>query len=153
MTSRLQARGLRNAQFPTRARVTYFAEKSLKVELMYKREDEWTECFVVPDVKLPSVTYLGFSAETGELSDNHDIISVETKNLYSPSGKSTGSTTTMTGSGAQKEFSKNKYAGKSGSGEGGGWGWFLLKFVVFGLVLTGAYVGFTVYRAKKRDRF
>jgi len=155
LTSRLQARGLRNAQFPTRARVTYFAEKSLKVDLMYKREDEWTECFVVPDVKLPSVTYLGFSAETGELSDNHDIIKVETKNLYSPSGKTTGSsTTTMKGAGAQKDFSRNKYAGKSGSGQGGGgWGWFLLKFVVFGLVLAGAYVGFTVYRAKKRDRF
>jgi mannose-binding lectin 2 len=36
---------------------------------------------------------------------------------------------------------------------GGGWTWFLMKFVLFGLALTGAYVGYTVYRTKQRDRF
>jgi mannose-binding lectin 2 len=114
---------------------------------MYKKEDEWTPCFDVPDIKLPGVTYLGFSAETGELSDNHDIIKVETKNLYSPSGAA----------GTPKDYSKNaykpnQYAKKEGSS--GGWGWFLLKFVLFGLVVTGGYVGFTVFRAnRRRDRF
>jgi mannose-binding lectin 2 len=147
LTSIKQARGLRNANIPTKARVTYFAEKSLKVELMYKKEDEWTPCFDVPNIKLPGVTYLGFSAETGELSDNHDIIKVETKNLYSPSGAA----------GTPKDYSKNaykpnQYAKKEGSG--GGWGWFFLKFVLFGLVVTGGYVGFTVLRAnRRRDRF
>lgn len=38
-------------------------------------------------------------------------------------------------------------------GASGGWGWFLFKFVLFGLAITGAYVGFTVYRARQRDRF
>lgn len=37
--------------------------------------------------------------------------------------------------------------------EGGSWTRLLVKFVLFGLVLTGAYVGFTVYRTKQRDRF
>lgn len=142
----MQARGLRNAHFPTKARITYFQEKSLSVELMFKKEDEWTPCFEVPGVKLPSVTYLGFSAETGELSDNHDLIKVETKNLYSPSGQTGNSQ-------AQKDFSKNKYR-PSKQTQGGGWGWFFLKFVLFGLALTGAYAGFTMYRAnKRRDRF
>ncbi len=91
-----------------------------------------------PGHQAARVTYLGFSAETGELSDNHDIIKVETKNLYSPSGAA----------GTPKDYSKsayrpNQYAKK----EGGGWGWFFLKFVIFGLVVTGAYVGFTVFRA------
>jgi mannose-binding lectin 2 len=35
----------------------------------------------------------------------------------------------------------------------GSWSWFLFKFVLFGLAVTGAYVGFTVYRARQRDRF
>ena len=142
-----KARGVRNANFPTKARITYFAEKSLSVQLMYKKEDEWTDCFEVTDVKLPSVTYLGFSGETGELSDNHDIVKVETKNLYSPSGK--------TNTNQPKENTKSKYAGSKNSqkSQGGGWGWFLLKFVLFGLVVTGAYVGYTVFRAKRRDRF
>ncbi|TKX27306.1 legume-like lectin family protein [Elsinoe australis] len=138
------ARGLRNTDFPTKMKVTYFAEQSLKVELMYKKEDEWTQCFEVPNVKLPSVTYLGLTAETGELSDNFDIMKLETKNLYStgtgnlPHGKNT-------------DFGKNptSHAAKSG----GSWTWFFLKFIIFGLLLTGAYVGFTMYRAGRRDRF
>jgi mannose-binding lectin 2 len=147
-----QARGLRNANVPTKARVTYFQEKSLTVDLMYKKEDEWTPCFEVPNIKLPAIAYLGFSAETGELSDNHDIVKVETKNLYSPSGAA----------GKSKDYSKSAFkpnpgTGNLGSGnksQGAGWGWFMLKFVLFGLALTGAYVGFTVYRAnKRRDRF
>ncbi|KAL8737694.1 MAG: hypothetical protein Q9190_008085, partial [Brigantiaea leucoxantha] len=77
------ARGLRTASFPTKIRLSYFQETSLKVDLLYKSEDEWTECFETPGpLTLPSVAYLGFSAETGELHDNHDVISVETKNKY-----------------------------------------------------------------------
>lgn len=145
------ARGVRNANFPTKARVTYFAEKSLKVELMYKKEDEWSDCFEVKDIKLPSVTYLGFSGETGELSDNHDIIKVETKNLYSPSGKTSNTS-------PSKDQSKSKYS-KSTKNKpqtpktSGGWGWFFLKFILFGLTLVGAYVGFTIFRQRRRDRF
>ncbi|KXT08097.1 hypothetical protein AC579_1473 [Pseudocercospora musae] len=142
------ARGLRNADVPTKAKITYFQDKSLVVDLMYKNEDEWTRCFEFGSVKLPTVTYLGFSAETGELSDNHDIVTVSTKNLYSPSGQS----------GAAGSKDSNRKKGKTGSppkpaGEGGGWGWFFFKFIIFGVVVTAAYVGFTVYRAKQRDRF
>ncbi|KAL8991879.1 MAG: hypothetical protein Q9188_007685, partial [Gyalolechia gomerana] len=76
------ARGIRSSSVPTKIRLTYFAEKSLAVTLQYKAENEWTECFETGPLTLPSVSYLGFSAETGELSDNHDIISIETKNKY-----------------------------------------------------------------------
>ncbi|KAJ4356492.1 uncharacterized protein N0V89_004526 [Didymosphaeria variabile] len=137
------ARGIRNAGIPTKARFTYFADKSLKLDLQYKQEDEWTECFEIENFKVPPVAYLGFSAETGELSDNHDIVSVRTQNLYMKGGASSSSSTSKkTGSSAvrQKESS-------------GSWGWFLFKFVLFGLALTGAYVGYTVYRARQRDRF
>ncbi|KAL8673013.1 MAG: hypothetical protein Q9168_002536, partial [Polycauliona sp. 1 TL-2023] len=60
-----QARGIRTASNPTKIRLTYFQEKSLKVDLMYKSENEWTECFETGPLTLPSVAYLGFSAETG----------------------------------------------------------------------------------------
>jgi len=113
---------------------------------MYKKEDEWTQCFEVPGVKLPSVTYLGFSAETGELSDNFDIVKVETRNLYSASN--------MKQQQAQKDYGKKSSPPKkSKNPSSGGWGWFFLKFVLFGLVCTGGYVGFTMYRTSRRDRF
>ena len=92
------ARGIRGATVPTRARLSYFQDKSLKLELMYKQEDQWELCFQTNEPPtIPSVAYLGFSAETGELSDNHDIVNVFTKNLYDtkkttdygPSGKDT----------------------------------------------------------------
>ncbi|KAF2735936.1 vesicular integral-membrane protein VIP36 precursor [Polyplosphaeria fusca] len=140
------ARGIRNANIPTKARFTYFADKSLKLDLQYKAEDEWTECFDIPNFKIPPVAYLGFSAETGELSDNHDIISVKTLNLYQHN----------TGSNAQAAAASGGKAGSTinrGKKEGGSWTWFFMKFIFFGLAITGAYVGFTVYRAKQRDRF
>ena len=140
------ARGIRNADFPTRAKITYFQDKQLTVDLMYKKEDEWTRCFEVPNVKLPSVTYLGFSAETGELSDKHDIIKVETKNLYSPSGR------TGTGAAGSKDYSRSKGRPKKAK-QSGGWFWFFIKFLMFGLAVAGAYVGFTMYRSRQKDRF
>jgi len=144
-----QARGIRNQGIPTKARVTYFQERSLKVELSYKNEDEWTTCFETGAIKLPSVTYLGFSAETGELSDNHDIIKIETRNLYSPTG-STGSA-----SGSQ-QYSRNKGRPVKPHRQGtGSWFAFLLKAIlVLGVLGAVGYVAFTAYRSKgRRDRF
>lgn len=140
------ARGLRNSDFPTRAKVTYFQDKHLRVDLMYKKEDEWTMCFQVENVKLPETAYLGFSAETGELSDNHDIVSVETKNLYSPSGQ--------TGSAAgSSSYSRKKGRPEPPRSEGGSWFWTITKVLLFFAVLGGGYVAYTVYRTRRRDRF
>ncbi|KAK5708397.1 hypothetical protein LTR97_000937 [Elasticomyces elasticus] len=139
-------RGIRNADFNTKAKITYFQDKQLTVDIMYKKEDEWTRCFEVPNVKLPSVTYLGFSAETGELSDNHDLYKVETKNLYSPSGS------TNRGAAGSKEYSRGKGRPNQPK-ESGSWMWFFTKFLLAGSVLVVAYVGFTAYRARQRDRF
>lgn len=141
------ARGIRNTDFNPKARVTYFQDKLLTVDLMYKNEDEWTRCFEVPNVKLPGVAYLGFSAETGELSDNHDIIKIDARNLYSPTGQ--------TGTSGSSDYNRKK-GGPGGRAatvkEGSGWGWFFVKFLIFGLVLAGCYVGFTMYRSKQRNR-
>ena len=123
-------------------RLTYFHEKSFVVETMHHNEDEWTPCFNLTTIKMPTAYYLGFSAETGELSDNHDIISVETKNLYDAARRAPDSTDKA---GAGKKQRKSK------SSSGGGWGWFFFKLMLFGLVCGGGYVGFTMYRANKRS--
>lgn len=144
-------------------RLTYFAEKSLTLEVIYKREDDWQLCFDIPDVKLPPVTYLGLTAETGELSDNFDIIKVETKNLYSTApnkdaakeskpkppkdAKKTGKSKSRSKGGTREQRNFDKPKSKST------WTWFFLKFVLFGLLVTLAYLGFTMYRAQRRDRF
>jgi mannose-binding lectin 2 len=140
------ARGIRNSKTPTKLRLTYFQDKSLKLELMYKAEDEWQLCFETNEPPtIPAVTYLGFSAETGELSDNHDIISIDAKNLYITGGSSSKPTTPgrgMNTKGAQGQ-------------SGGSWTWFIFKVFLFFLVIGGGYVGYTAYRTnqKRNHRF
>ena len=134
-----KARGLRGGSIPTKIRLTYYQEVSLKVELQYKAADEWTECFETEAIKLPQSAYLGFSAETGELSDNHDIISVSSSNLHIRQDR---------GSSSSK---KAKPYNPGGDKERGSWRWFFLKIVLFGIVAVGGYVGYTTYRASKRN--
>ncbi|OTF84010.1 VIP36-like protein, partial [Euroglyphus maynei] len=45
---------------------------------------EWTDCFVSQGVYLPTGLYLGVTAATGDLSDNHDVISIKTYRLETP---------------------------------------------------------------------
>ena len=145
----VQARGIRSASIPTKARLTYFQDQYLKVDLQYKELDEWTSCFELGSITLPPVAYLGFSAETGELSDNFDIISVESKNIYISPQTDGSKKDSSSGSGRQKGKSYDPNKGPPS----GGWGWFLIKVVLFIIVAVGGYVGFTMYRAQKRTRF
>ncbi|CAI6088923.1 unnamed protein product [Clonostachys chloroleuca] len=140
------ARGIRHSSIPTKMRLTYFQEKQLKLELQYKKETDWMTCFdIETPPAIPNIAYLGFSAETGELSDNHDIISVKAKNLYmSPS--TAGSSKSPGGKGRNK----NRVTPPK---QGGSWGWFFAKILIFFLLVGGAYVGYTAYRTKTKTRF
>jgi lectin, mannose-binding 2 len=131
-------------------KIRYFHDKSLEVSLSYDAEHKkWEQCFTLPNVKLPSVAYLGFSAETGELSDNHDLISVEARNLYELN-QGHGSTT---GPNPEKP-SKRRKNRKPRTGRRRGWTGMLIKFLLLGLIVAGVYIGFTVYRSQKsRSRF
>jgi lectin, mannose-binding 2 len=142
------ARGIRHATVPTKLKLTYFQDKQLKLELQYKTEGEWITCFdLEKPPAIPQIAYLGFSAETGELSDNHDIISVRARNLYmSPKSSGSGKGSAGAGKTKPKKFKKKQ--------EGGSWFWFLVKIMLVAVVLGGGYVGFTAYRAtKKTHRF
>ena len=146
IANRDQARGLRGASVPTKAKLTYFQDRSLRLQLQYKSEDTWIDCFNIEPttqqpLKMPNSAYLSFSAETGELSDNFDIISVETRNMYNAVGSSTG-----TKSGQQGRGGRGRREKKSG-----GWGWFLTKIILFIVVAGGGYVGYSYYRMKQRN--
>lgn len=137
------ARGIRHSSIPTKLRLTYFQDKQLKLELQYRNEDDWQLCFDLEQPPaIPNIAYLGFTAETGELSDNHDIISVSAKNLYQAPG-----TAGRQGPGT-KSRSKATYKAKK---EGGSWTWFFTKIILFILAVGGSYVGYTAWRAKNKS--
>ena len=119
------------------------------MKLQYKREDEWIDCFHLEPtadqpLKMPNTAYLGFSAETGELSDNFDIVSVETRNLYQSVGPNAGA------SGKSGYGSRRGGKGRQQK-KGAGWGWFFFKVIMFFMIVGGGYVGFTWYRTSKRN--
>ncbi|KAI0919098.1 hypothetical protein AcW1_003439 [Taiwanofungus camphoratus] len=68
----------RRTNVATKLRVSYVRDNYLNVKVQYRAWDDWVECFTVHGIRLPTVPYLGFSAMTGDVSDNHDIISVAT---------------------------------------------------------------------------
>ncbi|KAK8088037.1 hypothetical protein PG997_002998 [Apiospora hydei] len=136
------ARGIRHASVPTKLKLTYFQDKQLKLELQYKSEDEWTLCFETSEPPGHPLGHLSrLQCRDWQLSDNHDIISVNARNLYT-SGGQTGSKSSPGGR-KSKQHKPEK--------QGGGWGWFLFKIVMVGVVLGGGYVGYTVYRTKNRS--
>jgi mannose-binding lectin 2 len=119
----------------------------LTLQLQYKSEGTWTDCFKVEagdgvTIKMPNTAYLGFSAHTGELSDNFDIMNLETRNLYSPVGS-------QTPRGNYGKPSTN-HASSTNKKSSGGWGWFFFKIILFCGVCGGGYVGYNAYRTNKR---
>lgn len=117
------------------------------MQLQYKSTDAWIDCFTVTPteaqpLKMPNTAYLGFSAHTGELSDNFDIVSLETRNLYNPIAANAGRDRAA----AARASSRGKAPKKSG----GGWGWFFFKVIFFAGVVGGGYVAYTKYKEKQR---
>ncbi|KAF9910627.1 hypothetical protein BX616_010823 [Lobosporangium transversale] len=72
----------RRKDIPTKGRITYYRESgTLTFQIQTVAWDQWDPCFTLYDVKLPPLSYLGFTAVTGEVHDNHDIISVTTSTM------------------------------------------------------------------------
>lgn len=63
----------RNVEYDTHISIKYVNEK-LTVLTDIEDKHEWKVCFESKNVKLPTGYYFGASATTGDLSDNHDII-------------------------------------------------------------------------------
>lgn len=64
----------RNVDYDTYVRILY-RKQVLKVMLDTKGTNTWTTCFLVKDLSLPTGYFFGLSASTGDLADNHDILS------------------------------------------------------------------------------
>lgn len=73
----------RNLEFDTHLTVRYERD-TLTVSTDIANKGAWKECFSVKGVKLPTGYYFGMSANTGDLSDNHDILSIRLFELDLP---------------------------------------------------------------------
>lgn len=73
----------RNLEHDTHIAIRYERD-TLIVSTDFANKAAWKECFSVKDIKLPTGYYFGISATTGDLSDNHDILSIRLFELDLP---------------------------------------------------------------------
>ncbi|CUM66739.1 uncharacterized protein PRCAT00004420001 [Priceomyces carsonii] len=71
----------------TKARIVYIKDGYFSLDFNYDGVDgKWKNCVTLSDVHLPQVKYLGFTAETGDISQNVDVIENKIYALYKSEG-------------------------------------------------------------------
>ncbi|KAH0956312.1 hypothetical protein HN011_008084 [Eciton burchellii] len=65
----------RNVEYDTHIAIKY-ERNILSVFTDISNKMAWKECFIVDEIRLPTGYYIGISGTTGDLSDNHDILSI-----------------------------------------------------------------------------
>ncbi|KAJ7503139.1 legume-like lectin family-domain-containing protein [Mycena galericulata] len=123
----------RQTNVATKVKITYVKDSFLDVKIQFRAWDEWTDCFRMEKVNLISAPFLGFSAMTGDVSDNHDIISVTTYSaVLSPQS-------------AQRD--KPTFFSRGPDGKGSWFGTFVKLFLFVG-VCAGGYYGYEQYKRR-----
>ncbi|KAF8055789.1 legume-like lectin family-domain-containing protein [Lyophyllum atratum] len=129
----------RRTNVATKLKVTYVRDKFLDVKIQHKAWDDWSDCFHLKNVSLPTNPFLGFSAMTGDVSDAHDIITVTTYSAII----------------MQPDTPKKKKGGifsgpRSADPEDAGtWLGFFFKLFLFAGVCGGGYYGFQEYKRRQ----
>jgi len=128
----------RSTNVATKLKLTYMKGGYLDVKIHYKAWDDWTTCFTLRNVTLPDSPYLGFSAMTGDVADDHDIIGIST---YSAILSST-------------DTPRNKFAkGLAPDVAAPGWLWFIAKFLLFLGAVAGCLYGYKTYALRSAQSF
>ncbi|KAJ3120059.1 hypothetical protein HK098_004903 [Nowakowskiella sp. JEL0407] len=136
----------RAKEWPTKAKVKYVDGGYLQIQINLRGTDEWDDCVIIPHVELPKLGYIGFSAATGDVSDNHDIIQVKTVGILNPDTKRFGAPLDGT---SKKRPSIAKEGGTTVLG------FFLWILAAIGVLIV-AYVAYFIYlqtNAKSYKRF
>ena len=156
---------VRGSSEPVKARLTYYKNHILQVSLCISLppilkylyivceqlslsgggSTEWQTCFVLSNVTLPEPGYIGVTARTGELFDNHDILKLETfvhirHDEY-------------IGTDAVDSHIHDDSAGHVSSGNGGSLFGALLRLTGMGVVAAIAFMVYRAYSKKNMKRF
>ncbi|KAI9099882.1 legume-like lectin family-domain-containing protein [Phlyctochytrium arcticum] len=133
----------REKSWPTAGRVRYIKNSSLEVAVKYETDGFFKDCFIVNNVTLPTTGYLGFTAHTGGVSDNHDIIKVVTKSITNPTYHQ----------GVPLEQAKQAAAREAVLSSSSGFSHFLIVVLSIGGFLAACYGIWVALRVKEERSF
>jgi len=130
----------RRTNVATKLKVTYVRNNFLDVKIQYKAWDDWSDCFHLKNVTLPSEPFLGFTAMTGDVSDAHDIITVTTYSAILAQSSTRDKKKTSI-------FSKPRLTSSPESP--GTWLGFFFKLFLFVGICAGGYYGYMEYKRRQ----
>ncbi|KAK7109110.1 vesicular integral-membrane protein VIP36-like [Littorina saxatilis] len=141
------------AQFRNKDYDTYLAiryeDNTLKVSVDVDNKNGWRECFVVHGVKLPVGYFLGASAATGELADNHDVISVK---FYELESEKKNPPYTGLPEATVMEAPRDRVEDKRGSlSSYSGWKLFMIIILIIIALAVVGVVGFIVFQKQQEN--
>lgn len=116
---------IRRTKVASKFRLTYVKDVFLELALHTEEWETWETCFKLraDNISMPANPYIGLSAMTGDVSDNHDIISVSSSHIvYKPRSKAELAAERETHFGAAAASKKKKLGGLAGFFAGTGRG-------------------------------
>lgn len=126
-------------------------EKRLTIHDDVDGEGKWSKCFDVVGIELPTGYYLGLSAATGDLADNHDILGMKFFDLDKEDQGGPGHEETMKivpKALNAAPYREHVYGPPTSTRTQRAFGW-LFALALFGAL--AAFGGFVFYRKKQRD--
>jgi len=125
-----------------------YENKQLTVKTDVDNNKSWESCFHVDGVNLPKGLYFGISSATGDLFDNHDVISLKVYEIEVES-KDAASDDAELEVGVDKLEEKLEADAESDGegGSGGGGGGYFKYFLA--LIVIGGIVGAVIYFRKE----
>ncbi|KAI8894245.1 legume-like lectin family-domain-containing protein [Globomyces pollinis-pini] len=140
----------RNLEVNSKARVTYLNQKYLKVELDTDNTGTYTNCFQA-NVTLPVGYYWGFSALTGGVSSQHDIISVKAWHILSNENSDIYKSGIVNDNKAGY-YQDSKHGSTDYPPKSEGWGVVTILVILILVAIVG-YVGWVAYRTSQANNY
>ncbi|KAI0001053.1 legume-like lectin family-domain-containing protein [Russula vinacea] len=109
----------------TKLKVIYVKDTVLDVKIQWRGWEEWSDCFTLKDISIPTNPYIGLTAMTGDVTDAHDVISVAISSAI------------LSAAEAPRDKLKTSESGA---------GWFsFTRLLIFGAAIAGVRYGWKNY--------
>jgi mannose-binding lectin 2 len=119
----------RRTNIGTKLKVIYVKDKVLDVKIQWRGWEEWSDCFTLKDISVPTNPFIGLTAMTGDVTDAHDIISVSISSAI------------LSAAEAPRDKLKT-------SESGAGWFSSFTRLLLFGAAIAGAWYGWKNYGSR-----